>query len=124
VNTWVTTTASFGFAALLLVPLAVLQWPAVNPSATSWAAAVVLAVACTAIPNIYYFRLVLRVGPGKAMSVAFLIPLFGMFWGALVLGERVTSGMLLGCAVILLGTALVIGMIGKRRRRPDPRDAR
>ena len=124
VNTWVTTTASFGFAALLLVPLAVLQWPAVNPSATSWAAAAVLAVACTAIPNIYYFRLVLRVGPGKAMSVAFLIPVFGMFWGALVLGERVTSGMLLGCAVILLGTALVIGMIGKWRRRPDPRYAR
>ncbi|TFG87302.1 MAG: DMT family transporter [Chromatiales bacterium] len=120
VNTWVTTTASFGFAALLLVPLAVIQWPAVSPASSSWAAAVVLAVACTAIPNIYYFRLVLRVGPGKAMSVAFLIPVFGMLWGALVLGEQVTLGMLVGCAVILLGTSLVIGMAGKRRDLAEP----
>jgi drug/metabolite transporter (DMT)-like permease len=114
INTWVTTTGSFGFAAVLLAPLAVLKWPAVNPSGTSWIAVLALAVVCTAIPNIYYFRLVLRVGPGKAMSVAFLIPIFGILWGALVLGETVTVGMLGGGAVILLGTALVVGMIGKR----------
>ena len=114
VNSWVTTTGSFGFAALLLAPLAVPLWPAANPSGTSWIAVLLLAVACTAIPNIYYFRLVLRVGPGKAMSVAFLIPAFGMLWGALLLGERVTPGMFAGCTVILLGTSLVIGIIGKR----------
>ncbi len=123
VNTWVTTTGSFGFAALLLLPLAVAQWPAASPASTSWVAATVLAVACTAIPNIYYFRLVLRVGPGKAMSVAFLIPVFGMLWGALVLGEQVTSGMLLGCAVILLGTSLVVGMTGKRLGWSEPPSA-
>jgi len=114
VNTWVTTTGSFGCAAVLLAPLAVLQWPAVNPSGTSWLAVLLLAVVCTAIPNIYYFRLVLRVGPGKAMSVAFLIPIFGILWGALALGETVTPGMLGGGAVILLGTALVVGVIGKK----------
>lgn len=123
VNTWVTTTGSFGFAALLLVPLAVIRWPVDSPSTTSWAAAAVLAVACTAIPNIYYFRLVLRVGPGKAMSVAFLIPIFGMLWGALLLGEALTPGMLAGCAVILLGTSLVIGMIGRRLGFTEPPSA-
>jgi drug/metabolite transporter (DMT)-like permease len=114
VNAWVTTIGSFGFAAVLLAPLAVLKWPGVNPSSRSWAAVLLLAVVCTAIPNIYYFRLVLRVGPGKAMSVAFLIPVFGILWGALVLGETVTLGMLGGGGVILLGTALVVGVIGKR----------
>ncbi|MSR09079.1 MAG: DMT family transporter [Gammaproteobacteria bacterium] len=114
VNAWVTTIGSFGFAALLLAPLAILKWPVVFPSAESWIAVLLLAVLCTAIPNIYYFRLVLRVGPGKAMAVAFLIPVFGILWGALVLGEKVTPGMLGGGAVTLLGTALVIGMIGKR----------
>jgi drug/metabolite transporter (DMT)-like permease len=54
------------------------------------------------------------------MSVAFLIPVFGMLWGALVLGERVTPGMLAGCAVILLGTSLVIGLIGKRADAGKP----
>ncbi|MDP2323390.1 MAG: DMT family transporter, partial [Gammaproteobacteria bacterium] len=77
VNAWVTTIGSFGFATFLLAPLAIWQWPAANPSATAWTAVLLLAVVCTAIPNIYYFRLVLRVGPGKAMSVAFLIPVFG-----------------------------------------------
>jgi drug/metabolite transporter (DMT)-like permease len=114
VNAWVTTIGSFGFAALLLAPLAVLTWPAVAPSAASWTAVLLLAVLCTAIPNIYYFRLVLRVGPGKAMSVAFLIPVFGILWGALVLGETVTPAMLGGGAVVLLGTALVVGVIGRR----------
>ncbi|MBN8281243.1 MAG: DMT family transporter [Gammaproteobacteria bacterium] len=114
VNTWVTTIGSFGFAALLLAPLAVLAWPAVPPSPKAWLTVLVLAVACTAIPNIYYFRLLLRVGPGKAMSVAFLIPVFGILWGALVLGEQVTAGMLGGGAVVLLGTALVVGVIGRR----------
>lgn len=123
VHTGVTTIGSFGFAALLLVPIAIVQWPSVNPSPTSWLAAVILAVACTAIPNIYYFRLVLRVGPGKAMSVAFLIPVFGMLWGGLLLGERVTPAMLAGCAVILLGTSLVIGVIGKRWRLSEPPSA-
>jgi len=114
VNAWVTTIGSFGFAAVLLAPLAVLKWPAVNPRGTSWLAVLLLAVVCTAIPNIYYFRLLLRIGPGKAMSVAFLIPVFGILWGALVLGETVSPGMLGGGAVILLGTALVVGMIGNR----------
>jgi drug/metabolite transporter (DMT)-like permease len=114
VNAWVTTIGSFGFAALMLAPLAALTWPAVTPSVTSWTAVLLLAVVCTAIPNIYYFRLVLRVGPGKAMSVAFLIPVFGILWGALVLGERVTPAMLGGGAVVLLGTALVVGVIGRR----------
>lgn len=123
VNTWVTTTGSFGFAALLLMPLAVISWPDDSPAPASWAAAAVLAVACTAIPNIYYFRLVLRVGPGKAMSVAFLIPIFGMLWGSLWLEEVLTPGMLAGCAVILLGTSLVIGMIGRRLGFTEPPSA-
>jgi len=114
VDTWVTTIGSFGFAALLLAPLAVLTWPEAPPSGRAWLTVLVLAVACTAIPNIYYFRLLLRVGPGKAMSVAFLIPVFGIPWGALVLGERVTANMLAGGAVVLLGTALVVGVIGRR----------
>lgn len=118
-----TTAGSYGFAALLLAPLSVLYWPTANPSPVSWFSAAMLAVLCTAIPNIYYFRLVFRVGPGKAMSVAFLIPLFGMLWGWLILGERVTLPMLAGCAIILTGTALVVGLVGKRLGLGEPPSA-
>ena len=43
------------------------------------------------------------------MSMTFLIPAFAIAWGWLFLGERPTAGMLAGCAVILLGTALATG---------------
>jgi drug/metabolite transporter (DMT)-like permease len=120
VNAWVTTTGSFGIAALVLAPLAVLRWPSHSPSPRAWAAVLLLAIVCTSIPNIYYFRLVLKVGPGRAMAVAFLIPVFGMLWGRLALGEAVTWTMIGGCAVILAGTALVTGIVGPRRNESMP----
>lgn len=107
VSSWVTTTGSFGMAAILLAPLAVARWPASPPSPRAWIAVLLLALACTSLPNIHYFRLVLRAGPARAMTVAFLIPVFGMLWGALFLDEVVTPRILAGCAVILAGTALV-----------------
>jgi drug/metabolite transporter (DMT)-like permease len=56
----------------------------------------------------------------RAMTVAFLIPTFGMLWGALFLGERITAGMLLGCFTILLGTALVAGLLRPPGKTPTP----
>jgi drug/metabolite transporter (DMT)-like permease len=50
------------------------------------------------------------------MAVAFLIPVFGMLWGALILDEVVTLPMLAGCSVILLGTALVAGFTSRPLR--------
>jgi drug/metabolite transporter (DMT)-like permease len=107
VSSWVTTTGGFGFAAPLLAPVTALTWPDAWPGPGAWLAVLVLAIACTSIPNIFYFRLLHRAGPTRAMAVAFLIPAFGMLWGALVLDETVSLRMVAGCAVILLGTALV-----------------
>jgi drug/metabolite transporter (DMT)-like permease len=94
-------------------------WPARMPSATAWAAVIGLALLATGVAYLLYFRLIAHVGPARAISVTFLIPLFGVLWGALFLGEAVTPAMLLGCAVILAGTALVTGVVslplGRRR---------
>jgi len=59
---------------------------------------------------VLYFRLLTNTGPTQAASVTFLIPVFAAGWGALVLGEAVTLAMLVGGAVIIAGTALVLGM--------------
>ncbi|MCL4791274.1 MAG: DMT family transporter [Gammaproteobacteria bacterium] len=116
VHAWVITGGSLVFATLWLLPLAVWQMPDRVPSTQAWVAVLLLAVLCTSIPNIYYFRLVVRAGPTRAMAVAFLIPVFGMLWGALMLGEVVTLTMLAACSVILLGTALVGGLTSRRLR--------
>jgi drug/metabolite transporter (DMT)-like permease len=53
--------------------------------------------------------------------VTFLIPLFGMLWGALFLGEAITPVMAAGCALVLAGTALILR---QPARAPDPRQSR
>jgi drug/metabolite transporter (DMT)-like permease len=71
----------------------------------------VLALACTGLAYTLYFKLIADVGATKAVSVTFLVPAFALLWGALILSERPTLSMLLGCAVILLGTALSTGLL-------------
>ena len=74
--------------------------------ASAWWAAILLALVCTALAYILYFRLIAHVGPARAIAVTFLIPAFGMGWGVLFLDEPVGLRMLLGAGVILIGTAL------------------
>lgn len=86
-------------------------WPAVMPGPAAWGAAAALAVACTGLAYVLYFRLIANAGVAHAMSVTFLIPAFALLWGWLLLGELPTGTMLAGCAVILLGTALATGRL-------------
>jgi drug/metabolite transporter (DMT)-like permease len=94
-------------------------WPTQAPSATAWGAVAGLAFLATGVAYILYFRLIAHVGPARAISVTYLIPLFGVLWGALFLGEAVTPAMFVGGAIILAGTALVTGVVslpfGRRR---------
>ena len=96
--------------AVLLLP-ALWAWPAVAPSATAWGAALMLAMVCTGLAYVLYFRLIAHAGATNAISVTLLIPGFAMLWGWLIMGETPTAAMLLGCGVILLGTALATGLL-------------
>lgn len=103
-------------ASLMLLPLAVWQWPQAMPGPAAWGSALCLALLCTAIALVMYFRLLQRVGPTQAVSVTFLIPVFGMLWGGLFLHEQVSARMLAGGAVVMLGLALAVGLIGPKSR--------
>ena len=107
--------SQLGAGLVTLLP-ALAWWPATPPSARAWAAAAVLALACTALAYLLYFRLIAHLGPAQAIAVTYLIPAFAIGWGVLFLGERLTLPMLLGCAIVLLGTALATGFIGGRRQ--------
>jgi len=54
------------------------------------------------------------------MTVTFLIPAFAMLWGGLFLGEPVTATMIAGCAVILAGSSLTIGLLRFGVQRASP----
>ena len=70
-----------------------------------------LAVLCTGVAYLMYFRLIAHIGPANAITVTFLIPAFAVLWGWLFLAEPLTAAMAVGCAVILLGTALATGVL-------------
>lgn len=93
-------------AALLLLPIALAVWPAARPSSRAWLSAVALGVACTAVAYALYFRLIARAGPVTATAVTYLIPLFGVTWGVLFLGERLPATALAAAALIFAGVAL------------------
>ncbi len=98
-------------AAIILLPGAVLTWPAGSVSPAAWAAAIVMGIFSTGVAYILYFRLIANVGPTNAITVTYLIPVFAMILGAIVIDEPVTLTMVVGCAIILLGTALATGML-------------
>jgi len=112
----VVATGSQAAAALLLALPAAWLWPATLPGAVAWGAVAALAALCTALAYLLYFRLMSRVGPTNAVSVTFLIPLFAMLWGALFLQEAVTAQMVAGGAIVLVGIALALGLVGPRPR--------
>jgi drug/metabolite transporter (DMT)-like permease len=120
VDPMVTTAGSLAMASLFLAPLAWLTWPDTPPTPRAWAEMAFLGIASSGLGMWMYFRLLSRIGAVRAMSVTFLSPLVAMVSGALYLGETLTLQMVGGCAVVLLGTALSLGLIKGPAPKPAP----
>jgi drug/metabolite transporter (DMT)-like permease len=71
---------------------------------------VALALLCTGVAYVLFFRLIANIGAPNTLTVTFLIPAFAIAWGGLFLDETVNAAMLGACAVILLGTSMVTGL--------------
>lgn len=108
-------TGSMIAATVIVLPGAVLAWPEGPVSVAAWASVVTMGVGSTALAYILYFRLITNVGPAKAIAVTYLVPVFAMLFGAVFIAETITAIMLIGCAVIFLGTALATGLVAPRR---------
>ena len=109
--------ANLGAGALLLLPLAIYSWPHHPIPAASWLSAVLLGVLCTGIAFVFYYRLIARIGAPRTATVTYLIPLFGVIWAWLLLGEGVTLSMVLAGALILAG----VGMSQQREAKSGAR---
>ena len=98
--------ATLGCAALLTLPFAVAQWPQHAIPAHSWLSASLLGVLCTGLAFVMYYRLIARIGAGRAVTVTYLVPLFGVAWAWLLLDEPLTLTMGIAGALILGSVAL------------------
>ncbi|MDH5211804.1 MAG: DMT family transporter [Betaproteobacteria bacterium] len=94
-------------AAVVLIPLLPFVPPLAAPSALVIANVLALALLASGVAFVLYFRLIADVGATRALTVTYLIPLFGIFWGWLFLGEALPAAALAGGVLILGGTVLV-----------------
>ena len=99
---------SLAWGSLFLLPTLPFSMPAALPSALALWSVAALALLSSALAQAMFVPLIMRIGPTRAMSVTFLIPLFSMLWGLLFLREAVQLPMLIGAAVVLLAMALVL----------------
>lgn len=95
-------------AGIVLLPAAASMPPPGPVTLVVTANLVALALLCSALAYLLYFRLIRDLGPTRALTVTFLMPAFGMLFGASFLGESITLPMLGGAALILLGTFAVL----------------
>lgn len=100
------TTGSQLSAAVSLVPLLPFSIPSQTPSSKAILSVLALGILSSVLAQMLYFHLIKVMGPSKTLTVAYLIPLFAMLWGALALREVVTISMGVGCGLVLLGTAI------------------
>ncbi len=101
--------ATLGSAALLVLPFALATWPEAAVPAASWWSAVALGVLCTGAAFVMYYRLIARIGASRASTVTYLIPLFGVGWAWMLLGEPLTWTMAVAGALILGSVAFSQG---------------
>lgn len=104
------------FAGLALLPFAFLNPVSITLSFKLVVTVILFAIICSALAYLLYYELIKNVGPTKALTVTFLIPVFGIVWGYMLLGEAISLSTLVGGSVILIGTYLVTSSKSKVKK--------
>nr|WP_218173023.1 DMT family transporter [Pseudomonas veronii] len=103
-------------ATLFLLPLfaysAIVHPPASWGGWHVWLSLLGLGLMCTALAYVLYFRLLTAIGPVRSMTTTFLIPPFGVLWGALLLDEPLSMAHLYG-GVLIAGALWLVLRPGK-----------
>ena len=105
-------------AAFILAPVSLADLPQKAPPPEAVWATLALVVICTAIAYQLYYYLIISAGPTKALTVTLLIPVFGVLFGAVLLQESISPGIIIGLLVVLVSVGLVTGLISPKRARP------
>ena len=102
-NTIVLIGWSLVIASLLLMPITFFNLPSQFPSNNVIFSILWLGVISTGVAFLGYVRLIEKVGAVKTATVAYFIPVFGVIWGYVFLGEPITLQILIGMILILIG---------------------
>jgi drug/metabolite transporter (DMT)-like permease len=113
-------TGSLVFGALIMMPAIPFSLPPAMPSTIALLCLAALSILSSGLAQAMFIPLIVKIGPTRAMSVTFLIPLFSMIWGFIFLGEAVKPSTLLGSAVVLGAMGLVLSSSRQERSLAQP----
>ena len=100
---------------LIIVPLSLFEQPwTVQPSGTSIIALLAMVFLGSGVALAVYYYLLDQMGATFVSVVVYLIPINGVLWSALLLGEPITVNTVIALLVILLGVAIVNGVFRRR----------
>jgi len=100
---------SMALGSVVMLPTVPFSLPAAMPSFAALASILAMALLSSGLAQALFIPLIVKVGPTRAMSVSFLIPLFSMLWAFLFLQEPIGMSTLVGGGVVLLAMGLVLG---------------
>ena len=109
------TAAIHAAAFVWLLPFALWNLPQAHFTSTAVFAVVAMGILTSGVAYWLYMRIVQKVSPVAALSSTFMVTLFGVFWGHVILGESFTTASYAGGALVLLATLLVAGFNPLRR---------
>ncbi len=119
------TTGQLTAGAIMMLPMSMFidkPWTHGFPPLSALAAITALALLCTALGYVLYFRLIDRAGATNALLVTLLVPPVAILLGGLFLGESLAPQDFGGLALIALGLAAIDGRVLTvlaRRRLPQ-----
>lgn len=99
---------SMALGSLVMLPTIPFSLPPTVPSAVTLACIAALALLSSGLAQALFIPLIVKIGPTRAMSVSFLIPLFSMLWAFLFLHESIGMSTVVGGAVVLVAMSLVL----------------
>ena len=94
---------------LMLIPGAAWSWSGAQFTPVALLAVAIMGVVTSGIAYWMHIRILAHVSPVAAMSPTFMIPVFGVAWGHVFLGEQLSTGIFAGGALVLLASALITG---------------
>lgn len=98
--------ASLTINALIYAPFAWLTWPTEPVPAIAWWSIVALGAVCTAGAFIIFFALIAEAGPARTTVITYVNPGVAVILGVLILGEPLTTGIVIGFPLVLAGSFL------------------
>ena len=97
---------SIVFSAVFMIPVSIFNLPEALPSASAIGSAFWLGAVSTGLGFLGYVRLIDKIGAVRTSTVAYFLPVFGIIWGSIFLDEKITSTIILGCLIVLIGIYL------------------